>query len=521
MTMGSLYSDKILKPKNLLAVYLLIYTGINLLYLSSFPLVHSDEAWLAGLSRRIILEVDLSSTEPFFDLFPRNPHALRILFHLLQIPFVIFAYTPFSIRLLSLIFGIASLLLFYRLVGTYLSDKTSLFITLLFSLDIQFIYASHFGRQEIILLFFMLWGLFYLLSKPMNLRKVTFFASIPGFAIGFHPNAFIIFLVLFPAFLFRLRRMEKPFLALAIFSGTLLLWAGLFIGISLVMDPDFFNHYRALGEEYNVTASPAMKLREFIPFYGRIFLKISGTYYLPDLRIQLILFPVFLFLNILILFSRHKSNDLNQLALLGVVGINLGILFLGKYSQPSILFIIPFLYISLAGWIGKVPVNIKKPLLLLLFIILGVSSSLQIMPYRTNRYREYTDNIARFISPEAPVLANLNTGFYFSDGALLDYRNLPFLRDKNISLTDYIYERKIQYLFLTDELDFIYRNRPVWNGLYGNPYTFYPELIDYIENHCDLIGSFNDPYYGTRITRYQGKENWKTYIYRVRGSISE
>lgn len=213
---------KINKNQILLSITIISYISLNLIYLDKFPFVHSDEPWLSGLSKNMLENTSLSVTEPFFDLMPRYPHALKVIFHLIQIPFIYFlGYNIFSVRLISLIFGLLTLFIFYILLKK-LTNKTliSYLGTLLLAVDIQFIYASHFARQEILLLFIFLVSLYILficrfnitltpsrnqkLNKLFNKLSVFTIKSEPlligsliGLSIGIHPNSFIIFLPIF------------------------------------------------------------------------------------------------------------------------------------------------------------------------------------------------------------------------------------------------------------------------------------------------------------------------------------
>ena len=95
---------------------ILLFFIFNLFFLTNFPFVHSDEAWLSGLSRQIMQTKNPASTEAFFDLLPRQPHAIKILFHLLQIIFIqFFDYKIFTFRLISLLTGSLSLFIFYKI----------------------------------------------------------------------------------------------------------------------------------------------------------------------------------------------------------------------------------------------------------------------------------------------------------------------------------------------------------------------------------------------------------------------
>ena len=115
--MSLLENKKILQlqPYAIIFFYLLAYFILNLLFLTKFPFVHSDEAWLSGLTRNMMENKSLWVTEPFFDLKPRNPHGFKTLFHVLQMPFItIFSYKVFSARLMSLTFSVFTLFVFYK-----------------------------------------------------------------------------------------------------------------------------------------------------------------------------------------------------------------------------------------------------------------------------------------------------------------------------------------------------------------------------------------------------------------------
>ncbi len=133
------------------AIYILMACLLSLSFLESFPFVHSDESWLAGLSRAMLEEKSIGVTEPFFDARPRYPHGIKALFHLMQMGMItLFGYGVRAARLLSWIGGAGALWMCFlggtRFLG---SEKKGFFLMAAFSLDIQFLYASHFGRQEI------------------------------------------------------------------------------------------------------------------------------------------------------------------------------------------------------------------------------------------------------------------------------------------------------------------------------------------------------------------------------------
>ena len=164
--------------------------------------MHTDESWLSGLSRSMTAEASPAATEYFFNLVHRAPHAIKILYHGIQILFIrLFGYSLLSVRLLSLAGGAAALAVFTELLKRIRLPQLPGVIIL--SAQIQFIYASHFARQEILLLLLMLCSLTALFtgtgeaSRPVSARLPGFrrglLVGLPvALATGLHPNAFII-----------------------------------------------------------------------------------------------------------------------------------------------------------------------------------------------------------------------------------------------------------------------------------------------------------------------------------------
>src|SRR6056297_193258 len=134
---------KKIKKIKLIHIIILLFFILNLFILKSYPFVHSDEAWLSGLSRNILERKDFTVTEAFFDLMPRNPHAVKFFFHSLQIFIIkIFGYHIFSLRLISLAAGSLSLYIFYKIASLIVSSKiVSILGTVILAADIHYIYS--------------------------------------------------------------------------------------------------------------------------------------------------------------------------------------------------------------------------------------------------------------------------------------------------------------------------------------------------------------------------------------------
>lgn len=120
---------------------------------------------------------------------------------------------------------------------------------------------------------------------------------------------------------------------------------------------------------------------------------------------------------------------------------------------------------------------------------------------------------------DSRVLANLNTDYYFKNGRLRDVRNLTYLKENGLSVEDYIRQNRIQYIILSDEMDFLYQRRPVWNMIYGNP-RYVPELRQFTEEKCTLVHQFQDNTYGIRVVGYMRSDlDFTVQIFKVQNLI--
>ena len=509
-----------------LSAALFIYIILSLVSLTFFPFMHSDEGWLASLSRSILVERDIGATEDFFHEVNRNPHAIKSLFHLIQIPFTAAGFTLFSVRLLSLLAGLATLYFLFRSSLLIFHDRLFAgFVVILTALDIQFIYASHFARQEIIILLIFSICLYIFITpvKIWSYKKDIIIGGILGISIGFHPNVFIIatgfiFLYVFYSIVSALTKTgEKPtFLNTGVLILTLGLFGIIYISFSQILDSYFISNYLNFGADHGVASPLFIKLLKLPRFYRKMFFRISGTYYLPDIRVQLVMFSAsFLLLIPLTLIIRKNRTTIMALQVL-MLGVNAGLLVIGKYSPPSIIFIFLPGYLLIFTLIKVLfPVRFKfLGASLILTVIITVSSADQILPWRMTSYENYIQTIKSYISEDTRTLANVNSAFAFTYGDLYSYRDLIALNQNN-DFRDYIDKHKIEYIVYPHELEIIFKERPVWNTMYGNIYPWYEDMMSFLETDCEKLYKWNEPIFGIRITSYMGKRDGNVTIYRV------
>lgn len=507
-------------------LYLLVYGILSFRFLGQFPFLHSDESWLAGLSLHMAENLDFSVTEPFFNARVRYPHAIKIMFHALQVLFLrLFGYSPETFRLLSLLAGLLVLFFFYKTANQlFRSFFFSFGLMVLLSLDIQFIYASHFARQEILILLALVLCLylFFRNDASCTVRKSLVLGCITGLSVGLHPNSFLIACTMgfcyLAVYLHSRQNILHPTLTYVGVTGGI---ASLFVFLSYRFDPHFLTHYFTNGSiEFDIDAPPGKRLSSLFDFFRRLFAGTGGTYYVADIRLQLLLFSgavLFLVFFYLVMKKEEKEFCGKLLCLLlSCFGCVTGIFVIGRFSQLSIIFLFPAGWL-LTGYLLKLfEHGFQKAGLVLLAMLLLFISVKEIRPYlHTGSYDSYQEQIAAYVNPDDKVLGNLNMNFYFENGALLDYRNLPYVMESDGALDNYIEENRIEYIFYTDELTYYFNHRPYYNALYGN-IMFAEALKTYCETECEQIGTFENPQYAPRILELIGNEEYGTvFVYRT------
>ncbi len=507
--------------------FLFVFLIVNLLFLARYPFVHSDESWLAGLTRNIMQQNSFAATETFFNLKLRYPHAIKQFFHLLQMPLInIFGYGIFSVRLLSLLAGCGALFVFYQASEKFFRDRLKAVISMsVLACDIVFIYTAHFARQEIFICGFMLLCLFLFLKQPQRMsgKGITLLAVFTGISIGFHPNSFMLgcmcaAVLAARCFIYKTVKLKQLFAYIGITAA----FALVFVIWSCRLDADFITHYLAYGsEEFDILAPVSSKFGNISNYFLKLYYGVSGTYYIPDMRLQLLIFPAAIIASLADALRIRKNDPENSQNLLtlnvSVFSILLGIVLIGRFSQLSIVFVFPMCWMLVLYSLFK---YVKKYAPLALTVLLAaviVLSLADIRPWLArDSYESYLGKISELVPKKSVTIGNLNSEFYFDNGRLLDYRNLSYMKTNGITVEEYVEKYKVEYIILTDELNYIYSQRPKWNILYGNLYWL-EEFQAFVETDCDYVGSFDSDIYNMRISELvNGGQVYAARVYKVR-----
>lgn len=509
---------KTTKQLNFLIPYGLGWFFVNLLTLNTFPIMHSDEAWLGGLTKTMMTSGSLMTTEPFFDLAPRAPHTLKTFYHLLQMPFIsLLGFNLTAVRLLSLVFGLAVLII----VGLWLqslSDQplVSLLCLAFITLNSQFIYAAHFARQEMALVFIVIlsWHL-YTRSEQVSRHTTLFISSLIGLSISLHPNAFIVALMIGAIYIYDWLLKRHPFRLLVLYALPMGILALINVAITLSYTPDFIKRYGAYASTLSVGSAPVSRLVNFMDFYKKLWHGISGTYFLTDLKPLFILFLLALILSIIVRLTGSSSlkGTNSQRLIAMMVGFNLALLIIGRNNPTSIVFLTITMSLYICVTVLALPFKDYQGFLLAIGLVFLLNASYNDYSFaKDHDYEAYTDFLSNALGDDALILGNLSGGFAFEDHAFYDIRNLNYLEEQTIA--SYIEERQINTLVWYEEYEYIHRNDQ-WQILYGDDKAYYDDLLTLTQEKGIKIAAYDSPWYGNRIIRYMGDYPWKITVYRI------
>lgn len=519
------------------AGWLLLWLTFNIVTLTTFPRVHSDEAWLAGLSHAVGVNRSLMVTEPFFDLFPRQPHAFKMLFHALQaVSIRLLGNSVQTVRLLALAGATVTLILMYR-SWRRLSRGGWLAVVLVVAFSCQpvFLNAAHLARQESLLLA-VLAGVGLLLDRlsadttHRQAIRLFWLSVCIGLSALIHPNALMIAAMIgLPLLVDGLtgrlawRQLVRP-------AGVLISIGLALVGLSMAVSPDFLSHYADFGANLAVNAAPAQRWQHIQQFFGQLWRQDTGTYDMPDLRGFLSAFAFLPVLSAGLLtladsaLTESERRGLEQ-GLAAGLGFLLSLFVIGRFNPTSIVFALWPVFQLLAWQLAFVSRHIQfkgfrsvLALVLLLAHLVSVRGDLALKvepllrPSATDSYTQYTLELLSNLPADAIVLGNLSAGFGLTGAGVpfYDIRNLAYAEDP----TDYLRQNEITVVIWYEEYDYILRN-PDWWVLYeirpgrtSDP-TALARLKAILDGQGVLIHTFSSPDYGTRVTAFQGDYPWQ------------
>ena len=505
-----------------------LWLAAHLVTLTRYPPMHADEAWLASGTRSILVSRSAAATEEFFRITPRSPHAIRLLFHALQAPFVAASFTLASVRLLSLACGVGVVLLAAAMARTlFASSAARVSFVAFLALDPGLFVSAHLARSEIVLVLAFMAAL--ALRERRRARGVGCDATaglILGLAVGLHPNSLIVALAVGGVWLGdvlrgpdRARALGRLGVLVGVTSALAFGWAAW----SRSLSPSFPAALGEFGDRYGVGESLAVKLLRLPMFYGRLADRVMGTYYVPDLRLSLLLFAVAAAASLArLVYASVTRRPTDPAPLLALCGVNLGLVLIGKYSQPTAVLIAPAGWWLVAALVDALCLRLGAPArraaaapVVILGALLALGSALSARPWMGVSYSRYVKQVREAAGEAHSVLAGPNTAFAFAPGVLRAWNDLAFLPEAGLRFADYVEREGIQVILFPEALETIYAERPLWNDIYGNVAPYWSDLKAFLAERCTLVTVLDEPVFALRILPYQARSRARLFVYRV------
>ena len=331
-----------------------------------------------------------------------------------------------------------------------------------------------------------------------------------GLMIGIHPNSLVIAICAGGLYLYYLAEKKIRFYHLLLLIGVVAAFAGVFIGLSFLFDPNFIKDYLQTGKAIGVEMTLVGRIAAFPQYFVKLFAGVSGTYYTPPIKPQFVIFGLGIVASAVYSFFDKKILKI----LIPIAAVCIGVFMIGRYSQPAAIMFFPLCWLMVFAVADKLIRKAKWLPALLMGLMVLVNTLLAVIPFLNHDYQNYLDRIKSSVPSDSKVLANLNSEYAFDRGTLIDYRNLAYLENEGLTFSAYVTRLGIEYIVYPEEMDYIYINRPVWNIVYGNLWPYYEDMKTFIETNCREIDSFYSPY-AMRIASLSNKKPWEVKIYKI------
>lgn len=465
-------------------LYLSVYSFLNYLFLADFP--HLNETQAPPGPLLALLEHQLSSRFASL-LYVRLP-ALAC-----------------SALILALIYALSAYILKSRACGLLAAVPASLCVT--------FIAAAHQDLTLMVLLLFLLILTFFHVAGLQNLRPAH--AVLTGLLIGALSVFSLYFTALFTGFLslylfycIRTRRGARLIIdySLAfVLSSLVFLVLKTALAFSFPVKPAFpadtssLLSFKTLFPELCAAGSPAA----FAP-PAQLMTAVCAACVIAGLYLVLkerclpirYAYTAILYILFAMLVPVFVMRSLNPYGALLPLLLSCTILPYAMINAPQ-RFVFPVAFF-------------------LLCCSLAVSATTA-LPYIREPYAAYVSAASACLEEGAVVLGPYNA-YFIADSPknIVFYRDIPDTARTLPAMRRFIRQSGITYVLFPEELDMIQAASPRLDRVYG-PLPYYSTLKQFLENECELAGSF-DSSYGMSIARYYWQQPWQVRVYRVRAA---
>ncbi len=470
-----------------------LFVGFILILLSlivtipNFPMIFIDEPWFGEVSYNLALNGLTSNTSfPYsqnYESYYGNPFVI-----LGSIFIRLFGFNIFSLRLVSYFFFVGACIFLYLLLRRSFNRTIALSIAVLFSMHPFLINTSRLFRPEMIIIFFIILGIFLFFTFKDNgicfihsallglIFSLPFTCHIPGlFSI-------IIGLVIYIQYKKEIPDFYRQLLCFT--AGTLPILLIMFLNFSQNL-----SSYIELGEKQGTFLLSASKIPAYIMYL------LSGFGFWP-INIYSALFLLILVISIVSykkMLPEQKSiwNSL----FISLLVITVFLFFLSHYTR---LYLVYYFVFSLPLIIAPLYYADRKGIFLIattivLLIIFGYQDAKWVNYTKNADYSTFSKIIKESIPPNSNVLGTINYRLSFDSNyhyfAVEDL--IKFMKNGG-SFNKYIEQNKIDYIIY----NYAWDEQSKANNLdLGTPFK---DTDNFLRNHTKLVETVNDYYYSNR-----------------------
>jgi hypothetical protein len=433
--------------------YLIIYSFISFIFITKYPVIHIDEAWLSSFVDNFYKTGNWNSGSSAF--VERQVHfgLYGNLFLFLQlISHNIFGYSLFAARFLSFAAFLGSIVLLARFLLKLNVAKSLVFLSIiLFSTSRTLIYMSHHGRQESLVLLFFITAL-NIAIQAKSFKDYFILGIVTGIAAEIHITSLfitgsVLVILLYEYVSLKKHSIKKISFWFFVNSLFYLSW---FL-VRYFIDSKFIDDYFGYAQSSS-GFSPVSRSIGFYNYIIEIYVKRSFTKTIPELAIL----TAFILTLIVYIKEKTKSAHYNKHILIITASVIIGIFILGRFN---IYYAALFL-----GWMSIFSVYLFKSdnffIIPIGVIAINAGISLALFSYHCNTSFDnfiITIKNAIIIKKTDTIIGTIGYQYGFSRNRYIAFRDLKhFLKQTDLSEEDavkfYFSRNKINYVLIDSYL---------------------------------------------------------------------
>lgn len=333
-----------MRKKNVLIIFVLLGIILRLFFLLNRGEFWIDEAKSYDIAKYNVSDIAFRLNTPN-ELKTTIPHIQAPLYHVLLHLWMFIGLSEITFRLFSLLFGILSLFMMWKLAKDFFGEQIAVFSTFLISISPLQIYFSVDSKSYALFLFLVLCSFYYFMQFLNDSKNILLYALFTILCIYTHYYG--IFLIIVENVIFFVFFLKKK-------KVSLTKWIISQIFIFCVFLPwinIFFKHFALRYSDFTLEPHLSSILFKGVYSIARIFTELSSFYY-KSFYPQQINYYILIFFGLLFIIGLNSfRKDLNILFILCVyffLPLIIQSYISTKDTTPYFIFLTPVFYIILS-----------------------------------------------------------------------------------------------------------------------------------------------------------------------------